>query len=80
MWTAENRRRYDRSRLRYPSDLTDEEWALVAPEIVINMIRQAAIAIGVALFVVIVGTPDSLQERIAAFRHARWMVLSRSPA
>jgi transposase len=31
MWTAENRRRYDRSGLRYPSDLTDEEWAHVAP-------------------------------------------------
>ncbi len=27
MWTNENRGRYDRSRLRYPSDLTDEEWA-----------------------------------------------------
>ena len=33
MWTKENRSRYDRSRLRYPSDLTDEEWALVSPEI-----------------------------------------------
>ena len=31
MWTIENRRRYDRSRLRYPSDLTDEEWALIGP-------------------------------------------------
>lgn len=31
MWTAENRMRYDRSKLRYPSDLTEEEWALVAP-------------------------------------------------
>lgn len=31
MWTAENRGLYDRSQLRYPSDLTDEEWALVAP-------------------------------------------------
>ena len=31
MWTKENRGRYDRSRLRYPSDLTDEEWALVEP-------------------------------------------------
>jgi transposase len=31
MWTAENRARYDRSRLRYPSDLTDDEWAYVAP-------------------------------------------------
>ena len=31
MWTNENRGRYDRSRLRYPSDLTDEEWALIEP-------------------------------------------------
>src|ERR1700690_4244514 len=31
MWTSKNRGRYDRSRLRYPSDVTDEEWALVAP-------------------------------------------------
>jgi len=33
MWTTENRSRYDRSQLRYPSDLTDEEWAFVEPEI-----------------------------------------------
>src|ERR1035437_5903479 len=33
MWTNENRSRYDRSKLRYPSDLTDEEWALIAPVI-----------------------------------------------
>ena len=31
MWTPENRPRYDRSQLRYPSDVTDEEWALIAP-------------------------------------------------
>ena len=31
MWTIENRHRYDRDRLRYPSDLTDAEWALVEP-------------------------------------------------
>jgi transposase len=31
MWTDENRARYDRSKLRYPSDLTDAEWSLVAP-------------------------------------------------
>jgi transposase len=31
MWTPENRGRYDRSKLRYPSDLTDEEWKLVEP-------------------------------------------------
>ena len=30
MWTMENRKRYDRSGLRYESDLTDAEWALVA--------------------------------------------------
>ena len=29
MWTDENRGRYDRSRLRYPSDLTDTEWSLI---------------------------------------------------
>ena len=26
MWTNENRPRYNRDKLRYPSDLTDEEW------------------------------------------------------
>ena len=31
MWTTENRSRYDRSKLRYPSDLTDDEWFLVRP-------------------------------------------------
>jgi transposase len=31
MWTKENRARYDRSKLRYESDLTDAEWNLVAP-------------------------------------------------
>ncbi len=31
MWTSENRARYDRSQLRYPSDLTDDEWGLVEP-------------------------------------------------
>jgi len=33
MWTNENRTLYERSQLRYPSDLTDEEWALVEPMI-----------------------------------------------
>ena len=31
MWTFESRLRYDRSKLRYPSDLTDEEWGLIKP-------------------------------------------------
>ncbi len=31
MWTNENRVKYKRNHLRYPSDLTDEEWAHVEP-------------------------------------------------
>jgi len=31
MWTNENRARYDRDHLRYPSDLTDAEWAQIGP-------------------------------------------------
>jgi transposase len=31
MWTLENRPRYNRDHLRYPSDLTDEEWKYIEP-------------------------------------------------
>ena len=31
MWTVEQRQAHDRAGLRYPSDLTDAEWALVEP-------------------------------------------------
>ena len=31
MWTVEQRQAHERAGLRYPSDLTDAEWALVAP-------------------------------------------------
>ena len=31
MWSTEQRRAYERDGLRYPSDLTDEEWTLVEP-------------------------------------------------
>jgi len=31
MWTTEQRQRHDRAGLRYPSDLSDGEWALVEP-------------------------------------------------
>ena len=33
MWTNENRGKYDRDHLimRYPSDLTDDEWAHIEP-------------------------------------------------
>ncbi len=31
MWTVEQRQAHERAGLRYPSDLTDAEWALVQP-------------------------------------------------
>lgn len=31
MWTPENRKLYERKGLRYPSDLTDSEWAIIDP-------------------------------------------------
>jgi transposase len=31
MWTTKNRGQYSRERLRYPTDLTEAEWAEVAP-------------------------------------------------
>jgi len=31
MWTTENRQRYNRDKLRYPSDMTDDEWSWVSP-------------------------------------------------
>ena len=37
MWTADNRPRYNRDKLRYPSDLTDAEWAHIEP-----LIRRAS--------------------------------------
>lgn len=33
MWSETDRAAYDRRGLRYPSDLMDEEWALLAPHI-----------------------------------------------
>lgn len=33
MWSPESRTRHSRAGLRYPSDLSDEEWAVIAPRI-----------------------------------------------
>ena len=33
MWTCKNRAQYNRDKLRYPSDLTDGEWAHIEPQI-----------------------------------------------
>lgn len=43
---------------------------------VINMIRQAALAIGVAIFVAILATPVSMAERIAAFQRGWWIMIA----
>jgi Major Facilitator Superfamily len=40
----------------------------------INMIRQAAIAIGVAILVAIVGSPDSMVARLGAFKEGWWIM------
>ncbi len=39
MWTNKNRALYDRGKLRYPSDLADEEWALIAPPLIPSVKR-----------------------------------------
>jgi hypothetical protein len=41
---------------------------------VINMIRQAALAIGVAIFVAVVGAPASLAEQLVAFHRGWWIM------
>jgi EmrB/QacA subfamily drug resistance transporter len=41
---------------------------------VINMIRQSALAIGVAIFVAIIGSPASLEARVAAFHRGWWIM------
>jgi hypothetical protein len=42
MWTTENRARYDRDKLRYPSDLADEEWAHIEALIWLGRCRRLA--------------------------------------
>jgi len=41
---------------------------------VINMIRQAALAVGVAMFVAIIGSPASPAERVVAFHRGWWIM------
>jgi MFS family permease len=42
---------------------------------VINMIRQAALAVGVALFVAIVGSPATLGAQVTAY-HRGWLIMA----
>ncbi|HEX4366048.1 MAG TPA: MFS transporter [Rhodopila sp.] len=41
---------------------------------VINMIRQAAMAVGVAIFVAVVASPASPMDRVAAFHRGWWIM------
>jgi EmrB/QacA subfamily drug resistance transporter len=42
---------------------------------VINMIRQAALAVGVAVFIAIVGAPETPLQRLYAFREGWWVMV-----
>ncbi len=42
---------------------------------VVNMMRQAALAVGVALFVAIIGTVQDAPARLAAFERAWWVMV-----
>ncbi len=42
---------------------------------VINMIRQAALAVGVAVFIAIVGAPETPLQRLYAFRAGWWVMV-----
>jgi hypothetical protein len=43
---------------------------------VINMIRQAALAVGVAIYVAIIGTPSTVGERVTAFHTGWWIMVA----
>ncbi len=47
---------------------------------VINMVRQLGFAIGVAIFVAIVGSPGSAEAHMAAFRLAWWVMAAIAAA
>jgi MFS family permease len=41
---------------------------------VINMIRQAALAVGVAIFVAIIGSPATFDARVTAYHRGWWIM------
>lgn len=40
---------------------------------ILNMVRQTAIALGVAIFVAVLGTPEAVPGRLAAYERAWWL-------
>jgi hypothetical protein len=47
---------------------------------VVNMIRQVGMAIGVAVLVAVLGTPDSPAGRLTAFQHGWWVIAATALA
>jgi len=43
---------------------------------VINMIRQASLAVGVAIFDAVIGSPSLPAERVAAFHRGLWVMVA----
>jgi transposase len=85
MWTNENRGRYDRSRLRYPSDLTDDEWSLVEPLIPPGKrggdkrtVIMREVVNGLMYILSTVQPTGSIRDRSVAFAPMRWMVCRRT--
>ena len=55
MWTAENRSNYERSAARYPSDVTDDEWALIEPHLPPERNRSRREILNAILYVLTTG-------------------------
>ena len=86
MWTADNRPRYNRDKLRYTSDLTDAEWAHIEPLIppgkpgggkrrvaireVINGVMRRSRS---ATLVIAVAAPDGVGVRLRAWQSGHAM-------
>ena len=63
MWTTENRGRYERKGQRYPSDLTDEEWALVETHLPRERRRDRREILNAILYVLSTGANGALCRR-----------------
>src|SRR5436190_11833885 len=55
MWTAESRNNYERSAARYPSDVTDGEWALIEPHLPPERNRSRREILNAILYVLTTG-------------------------
>jgi EmrB/QacA subfamily drug resistance transporter len=47
---------------------------------VVNMIRQVGMAVGVAILVAVLGSPDTSVARLAAFQHGWWVIAATALA